>query len=187
MLSRVAFVPCPTDWLLVYLRRVPLGVAGLLTCGMALTACSSSSVGPSTNNQPRVVVQSGYASAGTPPAPLPTVVGDFGDEPKISAGVGDPPTQARIGFVSEGTGARVTRGVEPEVRYVETDWKTGAVLHSSWATGRATDVVPTAGANIAFSSFFNGVRLGSRVEIVNPRADGDADIFVFDLLAQGTS
>lgn len=89
-------------------------------------------------------------------------------------------------FVSQGTGERVTPGTKPLVRYVETDWKTGTISHDSWQANIAQETLPVDDSTIAISSLLNGIRLGSRVEIVNPTGDGSARVFVVDLIAQGT-
>lgn len=161
----------------------------LATAGLALgvlSACAAS--GPAgSGGKPSLAVEagSGYAGSANPAPALPATSGVFGQPATIAIGHGDLPTEPVLNYISEGKGDPVTRGVRPLVRYVETDWKTGAVMHDSWQAGLTQESFPVGNATFAFASYFNGIRLGSRVEVVNPTGDGDARVFVMDIVGQG--
>jgi hypothetical protein len=91
-------------------------------------------------------------------------------------------TRSRL-YLSDGTGERVTSRGALEVRYVKTDWASGRVLHDSWAAGIARDQLPAGDADIAIRGMLEYVRIGSRVEIVNPGVNG-ITVFVVDVLSE---
>jgi hypothetical protein len=166
----------PAAW-----RATTLGLAILL-----LSACATSAAKPgSSASGVRVVARSGFASQPSAGEVFPAVSGGFGQQPRVAAKAKDTPDSPSLAYLSEGTGEHVIPGVAPEVRYVKADWASGRVLHDSWAAGVAREKLPTDDADIAIAALLNDVRIGSRVEIVNP-GSGGITVFVVDVLAQGT-
>jgi hypothetical protein len=157
-----------------------LGVAVLV-----LTACASSAPKPgSSTSDVRVVARSAFAGQPDAGDVFPAVSGGFGQQPHVAAKAEDTPRSPSVLYLSEGTGDRVASRGALEVRYVKTDWTSGEVLHDSWASGIASEKLPSGDADIAIRGLLNYVRIGSRVEIVNPGASG-ITVFVVDVLAQG--
>jgi hypothetical protein len=154
---------------------------------VCITACASSSpTGSSPSGPIRVVARSAFAGQPAASEVFPAVTGAFGERPHVAAGAKDKPTVPSVGYVSEGTGDQITPGTRPQVRYVKTDWATGTVLHDSWAAGVASEPWALSDADIGVSSFLNGVRIGSRLELINTNhSGGDATVFVVDVIAQG--
>ena len=159
--------------------------AGVLgTAVLVLTACASAAPGSgSPSSGVRVVARSAFAGQPDAGDVFPAVSGSFGQQPHVEAGAKDTPALPSALFLSDGTGDPVALHGALEVRYVKTDWATGRVLHDSWAAGIARDTLPPGDADIAIRGLLNNVRIGSRVEIVNPSANG-ITVFVIDVLSQ---
>ena len=125
------------------------------------------------------------AFAGQPEAGdiFPAVSGSFGQQPHVDARAKDTPVSPSTFFLSYGTGDPVAPGSALELRYVKTLWGSGRVLHDSWAAGIAHDQLPPGPAEIRIRHLLNDVPIGSRVEIVNPSANG-ITVYVIDVVSQ---
>lgn len=138
---------------------------------------------------------------GTPVAPvagLPTVTFDEKTGPAITipSGAAAPTTLVSQSLI-EGTGATVADGQQLTVNYTGALWKDGSVFDSSWTKGSPFSFQVGAGRVIsAWDKGFVGKKVGSRVLLVVPPADGygtagsppkisgtDTLVFVVDLLA----
>jgi len=151
---------------------------------MLVSACASAGASGD-HGRIRTVLQISTPGQGSlPPPQLPDVTGEFGARPTIARGVGNPPTEPTIAFLTVGTGPRVVPGTRPQVRYAQTDWKTGAVSHDSWAEGIPSEILPATQANLNIISLIDGVQIGSRIQLINPSGDGDARVYVVDVIAQ---
>lgn len=123
---------------------------------------------------------------------FPEVTGNFGEEPEIKAGVGDPMTQVSVKTLRQGTGPEITPDDSVVVNYKLALWN-GTVIESSFASGKPTSfsldkVIPGWKYGLASQ------RVGDRVELVVPAqwGYGDTDkgsipagstlVFVVDIL-----
>jgi hypothetical protein len=131
----------------------------------------------------RVVARSAFAGHPDAGDVFPAVSGSFGQQPHVEAKAKDTPASPSVLFIFYGTGDPIAPYGALEVRYVKTDWASGRVLHDSWAAGIAHDELPPGDADIAIRGLLNNVPIGTRVEIVNPSANG-ITVFVIDLLSQ---
>ena len=138
---------------------------------------------------------------GTPVAPvpgLPTVTFDPTTGPAITVPTTTaPPTALVSQSLVEGTGAAVKAGDTVQVHYTGVLWKDGSVFDSSWTRGAPFSFqVGTGGVIKAWDNGFLGKKVGSRVLLVVPPADGygangsppkisgtDTLVFVVDILA----
>jgi hypothetical protein len=161
-------------------RASVLGVTVLV-----LAACASSASKPAApGSGARVIVRSAFAGQPDHGDVYPAVSGDFGEQPHVAAAAKDTPASPSVLYLSLGTGDRITFDGTLEVRYVKTDWNSGRVLHDSWAAGIAREELPLDDADIGIEPFLRDVRIGSRMEIVDPTASG-ITVFVIDVLTQG--
>jgi hypothetical protein len=131
----------------------------------------------------RVIARSAFAGQPDAGDVFPAVGGSFGEQPQVAAKAKDTPASPSVMFLSDGTGDPIVPRGALEVRYVKTEWGSGRVLHDSWAAGIARDELPPGDADIAIRGLLNVVHVGSRVEIVNPTANG-ITVFVIDVLSQ---
>lgn len=138
---------------------------------------------------------------GTPVAPvagLPTVTFDPKTGPTIAVpSAVTPPTTLVSQPLIDGTGAEVKSGDLLRVHYTGVLWKDGSVFDSSWTRGSAFSFQVGIGSVIpAWDTGFIGKKVGSRILLVVPPADGygaagsppkisgtDTLVFVVDLLA----
>lgn len=132
---------------------------------------------------------------------LPTVTSAANGAPTIKIPSGVPPAKLVVKTLIQGSGQAVGKGQSIVVRYVGLIWRTGKTFDSNWPTASApsaTPVVFTLGQLIpAWNNGLVGVRVGSRVMLVVPPADGygktgnaqagikgtDTLVFVVDVLA----
>lgn len=169
----------------VRVRRFEMaaGVVAALT----LAACASSATGGGSGQpQVRTRAQLGfYGSPDTQPI-FPVVTGGFGDEPHVGAIPKQPlPTGSADLYISEGTGEPVSPRPSPLVRYVQMDWTSGQILHDTWSAGAQQETL--GGPNLAALSLINGVRIGTRLQVIVPMGDGTLNLFVIDIIANGTA
>ncbi len=119
----------------------------------------------------------GNASAtGTPAAPLPATL------PQVSTNTGKPtvtipktaaPSGLVVKTVIQGTGQPLAKNDLAILQYVGVLWRTGKEFDSSWSRGTPIGLTIGAGEAIkAFDTALPGVKVGSRVLIVVPPADG---------------
>ncbi len=135
-----------------------------------------------------------------PPVPgLPTVTAfDTAKGPTISIPAGvEPPATLVSQTLIEGAGAPVQAGQSVTVQYTGVLWKDGSVFDSSWSRGAFTVANIGQGRVIAgWNKGFIGKKVGSRVVLVVPPADGygpqgsppkisgtDTLVFVVDILS----
>jgi hypothetical protein len=131
----------------------------------------------------RVIARSAFAGQPEAGDVFPAVSGTFGQQPHVQATAKDTPESPSVLYLSDGTGDPIVPRGALEVRYVKTEWGSGRVLHDSWAAGIDRDELPPGDADIAIRGLLNVMRVGSRVEIVNPTANG-ITVFVIDVLSQ---
>lgn len=166
------------------MRRTVWRAAALALAVLALGACASSTAKPaSPGSGVRVIARSAFAGQPAAGDVFPTVTGGFGEQPHIAAKAKDTPASPSMAYISEGTGDRVAAGAGVEVRYVKADWASGRILHDSWAAGIAREKLPASDADIEVQPFLSYLRVGSRIEIVNPGPSG-ITVYVVDVLAQ---
>ncbi|HEY1626353.1 MAG TPA: FKBP-type peptidyl-prolyl cis-trans isomerase [Streptosporangiaceae bacterium] len=107
-------------------------------------------------------------------AGLPAVSDITGSAPTITIPASAPPTSLTVKTLVQGTGPAVKGGQYIVVQYTGVDWRTGKVFDSSWsrkaplgfAVGEAGSVI------LGLDTGLEGVRVGSRVLLVVPPADG---------------
>lgn len=147
-------------------------VAGALATALALAGCSgtSSQSGSESGSESGATASSSATTAPTVDRSgegnFPDVTGAFGEEPTISAGSGDEPSQIIVKTISKGDGAEVSEDDAVLADYSGALWN-GKVFDSSF----------TAGTPAAFSlnSVIEGWKyglagqhVGDRVELVIP-------------------
>lgn len=104
---------------------------------------------------------------------LPTVSEPANSEPVISIPKTPPPAKLSVTTLIQGDGPAVTQGQLVIVQYVGEIWASGKVFDSSWQRHLPAPVPIGDGALIpAWDTGLVGVKLGSRVLIVAPPADG---------------
>jgi FKBP-type peptidyl-prolyl cis-trans isomerase len=133
---------------------------------------------------------------------LPTVTAAAGTAPVIKVPKTAPPSGLITKTLIQGTGPAVAAGQTAVVQYVASIWRTGAVFNSTWPSS-ASAGLPfsfTVGGNGVIPGFAKGIegaKVGSRVMVVIPPADGygsagqssagikgtDTLVFVVDVLA----
>lgn len=133
------------------------------------------------------------------PAGLPTVEFTNGPtkEPTITVPKATAPTKTQQATLIEGEGAEVKSGQMITAQYHGVIWGTGKMFDSSWQRGAAADFPIGSGQVIkAWDSVLVGKKIGSRVLMVVPPADGygatgsqdgsikatDTLVFVVDIL-----
>lgn len=175
--------------------------ATALTCSLALAlslgACSSSTsnAGQSSAQSLATTSESGSSiptvdRSGN--ANFPEVSGSFGEDPEISAGKGDAPTQVSVKTLTEGTGAALTTSDTVLVDYELALWD-GKKIESSFESGAPItfslkQVIP------GWTYGLESQKVGDRVLIVVPPTWGYGDhdtqripggstlVFVVDIL-----
>jgi peptidylprolyl isomerase len=104
----------------------------------------------------------------TPPAGLPKVTGGPKDKPTVTIS-GSAPSAMSATTLIEGTGDKVAKTDTLIARYVGYSWKTGKLIDDGFATpttGALADLIP------GWKTGLVGKRIGSRVLLVLPPADG---------------
>jgi|HubBroStandDraft_6_1064221.scaffolds.fasta_scaffold216345_2 FKBP-type peptidyl-prolyl cis-trans isomerase len=108
---------------------------------------------------------------------LPTVTAATGTAPVIKVPKTAPPTGMITKTLIQGTGPVVTAGQTAVVQYVASIWRTGAVFNSTWPSSSSPGLpfsftVGGTGVIPGFGKGIEGAKVGSRVMIVIPPADG---------------
>lgn len=128
----------------------------------------------------------------TLPAGLPQVTGGAADKPTVTIPSGSAPEKMSSTVLIEGTGNKIAKSDAITARYVGYSWKTGKLIDDGFATpttGTLSGLIP------GWTSGLEGKRVGSRVLLVLPPADGfpkgsnnppveagDTVVYVVDLL-----
>jgi FKBP-type peptidyl-prolyl cis-trans isomerase len=133
---------------------------------------------------------------------LPSVKATAGSAPVITLPKkGTPPSKMVVKTLIQGTGSKLSAGETVVAQYVAVNWRTGKVFNSTWPSSSSagtpfsfalggTGVIP------GFIKGLTGVRVGSRVMLVIPPAEGygksgqssagikgtDTLVFVVDIL-----
>ena len=128
-------------------KKLVLALAVLVSVA-SLTACGGSKVAESSTN-------------------LPTVTGDQGMEPTISAPSGTPPTTLITKDIFEGTGSPAVAESTMTVHYTLMAWSTGKVVESSWASGEPA-TFPLARVIAGWQQGIPGMKVGGRRLLVIP-------------------
>jgi peptidylprolyl isomerase len=131
----------------------------------------------------------------TPASGLPTVSG--ADKPTITIPSGNPPAKMVVQPLTEGTGDKVAKDDTIMARYVGYSWKTGKLIDDGFdspTSGALSDLIP------GWQTGLLGKRIGSRVLLVLPPADGfpqgsnnppveagDTVVYVVDILFTSAS
>ncbi len=130
---------------------------------------------------------------------LPTVTAVAGAAPTIKMPASKPPTKLVTTTLVRGTGPVVSKGQTVVVQYVGAIWATGKVFDASWKRGQPFGFVIDASPSRVIPGWDQGLtgqRVGSRVMLVIPPADGygkagnaqagikgtDTLVFVVDIL-----
>ncbi len=134
-------------------------------------------------------------AAVAPVAGLPTVTFDPGTGPAITVPKTAAPTTLIVQDLIDGTGAAVKSGQNLTVHYTGVVWADGTVFDSSWARkSPASFPIGTGGVIPGWDKGLVGKKVGSRVLLVIPPADGYGDqaqgkippnstlVFVIDIL-----
>ncbi len=137
------------------------------------------------------------ASVSTGGGALPTVSAGTSGKPTISIPKATPPTTLSSTTLIQGTGPATVTGDEVVVQYIGQIWATGKEFDSSWSRGIPAGFTIGVGDLIpAWDKDLVGVKIGSRVLLVVPPADGygsagqssagisatDTLVFVVDIL-----
>ncbi|TDB87627.1 hypothetical protein E1264_14185 [Actinomadura sp. KC216] len=123
-----------------------------------------------------------------------------GKAPKVTIPKGeDAPEKLQIKTLVEGTGPALAKGDEAVVNYQGKIWDTGKEFDSTWGQGGAPAKFPigTGGTVPGFDKGLTGAKIGSRVLLVLPPAEGygkkgsppnikgdDTLVFVVDIIAK---
>ncbi len=128
----------------------------------------------------------------TPPSGLPKVAGSAADKPTVTIPSGSAPTKMSAAVLIEGTGPKLAKTDTITARYVGYSWKTGKLVDDGFATPTSDSLSATIPG---WQTGLVGKRIGSRVLLVLPPADGfpegsatppleagDTIVYVVDLL-----
>ena len=102
---------------------------------------------------------------------MPGVTFDTAGKPTITIPKVDPPTQTRVGIITEGTGAVVPKGATVTVNYTGVVWRNGTTFDSSWDRGTPAQFTTT-GVVPGFEAALDYQKVGSTLITVVPPADG---------------
>lgn len=102
---------------------------------------------------------------------LPTVTGDAGSAPTISAPSGAAPAELVVKDIYEGNGAVVQASSTLTVHYTLMAWSTGKVVESSWSGGSPA-TFPLAGVIAGWQEGLPGMKMGGRRLLIIPPSKG---------------
>ena len=135
------------------------------------TESSGASVAPGTTLGPTVPPASSLA-APVPTAELPTATGKFGDKPTLTFPKNNPVPSLQRVILSEGTGPLTETGDYLETNYLGQIWG-GKVFDNSYdRKATSTFQISTGSVVSGWVVGLAGVKVGSRVMLVLPPADG---------------
>ena len=157
-----------------------LAIAAIVALSIStLTACGDTAENTSSEN----------TSAG-----LPSVTGNAGEAPTISAPSGTPPTTLQATDIIVGTGTEVVATSTLTVHYTLMSWSNGAIVESSWNGGQPA-TFPLSGVIAGWQQGLPGAKVGGRRLLVIPADLGygpngsgpigpnEVLIFVVDIIA----
>lgn len=111
---------------------------------------------------------------------MPSVVLAPGGRPGVIVPDAAAPSDRVVEVLKKGDGPQVGSGDTARVQYTGVDWNTRKVTNSTWENGASIAVAPN--RDLAFASDLSGMTVGSQLLVVAPSSDGDATIYVVDLL-----
>lgn len=111
---------------------------------------------------------------------MPSVVLAPGGRPGVIVPDAAAPSDRVVEVRKKGDGPQVGSGDTARVQYSGVDWNTRKVTNSTWENGASIAVAPN--SDLAFASDLSGMTVGSQLLVVAPSSDGDATIYVVDLL-----
>lgn len=111
---------------------------------------------------------------------MPSVVLAPGGRPGVIVPDAAAPSDRVVEVLKKGDGPQVGSGDTARVQYTGVDWNTRKVTNSTWENGASIAVAPN--SDLAFASDLSGMTVGSQLLVVAPSSDGDATIYVVDLL-----
>ncbi len=106
---------------------------------------------------------------------LPKVSATAGTQPKITMPSSQPPSKLTVKTLVAGTGPAVAKGDTLVVQYVGAIWRSGTVFDASWQHGQPFGFTIGASPSQVIPGWDKGlvgVKVGSRVMLVIPPADG---------------
>jgi peptidylprolyl isomerase len=186
-------------------RILALAVAGALTLGLAACGGDSEPVAgtppPSVSETPSTSPSpSEQSSSASPSGQLPTVKGEFGENPTISVPDGAPPEELIVKTLTQGDGPEVGADEFVVVDYVGVRWDDGALFDSSFERGTPVMYGLADGPLPGWNTALAGVNVGSRLLLVlpadqafgdttpgEPIQPGDTLVFVVDVLGSHTA
>jgi peptidylprolyl isomerase len=107
---------------------------------------------------------------------VPAVTGKFEEKPQVTIPKGDPPAKLQVKVLTEGSGPEVRQGDLLQVHYLGETWKGGKVFDNSYdKNAPATFPIGVDQVIPAWDKALVGKKVGSRVVLVAPPADGYGD------------
>ena len=165
------------------IKRFAIALAMILTL-FSLSACTTDGGAPSDSPQ---------GESGSTMSNVPTVSGDLGQEPTISAPQGNPPVELVTEDIAIGSGKEALTDSTLTVHYTLMAWSTGEIVESSWVGQPAS--FPLSGVIQGWQKGIPGMKEGGRRLLVIPPALGYGEagggpiapnetlIFVVDLIS----
>ena len=165
----------------------------LLVAALALTGCTTDGGAPSDSPMGQNSQNQSENNTNTDGGAMPTVSGEAGQAPTITAPNGTPPQTLSAQDIFVGTGAVAEATSTLTVHYTLMAWSTGEVVESSWSGDPATF-----GLNqviLGWQQGIPGMKVGGRRLLVippdlgygasggGPIAPNETLIFVVDLIA----
>ena len=124
---------------------------------------------------------------------MPSVTGNAGEAPTITAPKGDAPAELKIEDVITGTGTEILPTSTLTVHYTLMKWSSGEILESSWSGGQPA-TFPLSGVITGWQEGLPGAKVGGRRLLVIPPSLGygpvgghplekETLLFVVDIIA----
>lgn len=160
---------------------------------LALTGCTTDGGAPSNSPMGNTSESSQNESTTNSGGNMPTVSGEAGQAPQLTAPQGNPPATLEIEDVILGDGALAGANSTLTVHYTLMAWSTGEVVETSWNGQPAT--FPLAQVIAGWQQGIPGMKVGGRRLLVippdlgygaaggGPIGPNETLIFVVDLLA----
>lgn len=164
-----------------------------LTGVLALTGCTTDGGAPSDSPMGGSTSSSQNENLNNSGGSMPTVSGEAGQAPQLTAPQGNPPATLEIEDVIIGDGAQAQANSTLTVHYTLMAWSTGEVVETSWNGQPAT--FPLAQVIAGWQQGMPGMKVGGRRLLVippdlgygaaggGPIGPNETLIFVVDLIA----